>query len=210
MRDRLLAEPAPGVLVLAGTPQTWRQRLAVATLCSNSAGAAGFQAAAALHGADGFPETDLALLLPSPRRILYHGVTVHVGPFEEIDLTEVDGIRCTTIERTLCDLGSVTSAFLVGLAFEWYWRRTGDLDRLQQTVERLNRPGQRGTRLIQEFLGDARLKGVPTESGLEVRLEAILGEFEGRHPPPDGLRRAPTPPIATHPAQPRPRTEVRP
>jgi very-short-patch-repair endonuclease len=177
--QRALVEPAPGVLVIAGSEATWRQQLTVASLCCREAGAVGFEAAAALHGTDGYREGARAVLLPAPRRFPIVGVETHVGPFDHIDLTVVDGIRCTTVERTLCDLGSVSPDHSVRMAFEWYWRSFNDLAPLQAAVDRLHRPGQHGTKAMQELLVDARLKGVPTESALEVRLEAIIGDLDG-------------------------------
>ncbi len=174
-----LLEPAPGVYVDRSAPATWRQRLAIATLCSNEAGAGGFESAAQLHGVDGYADDAIALLLPSPRRVRLAGVTAHVGPMSDVDLTEIDGIRCTTVERTLCDLGSVSPPFRVNLAFEWYWRAQRDLSILQATVDRLHRPGQHGTKAIQELIADALLHGRPTESALEVRLEGIIGDIPG-------------------------------
>ena len=179
LHQRALIEPAPGVLVIVGSKATWRQELAVASLCCREAGAIGFESAAALHGTDGYCEGPRAVLLPAPRRFPIVGVRTHVGPFDLLDLTVVDGIRCTTVERTLCDLGSVSSAHQVRMAFEWYWRTFRDLAPLQAAVDRLHRPGQHGTRAMQELLVEARLKGVPTESALEVRLEAIIGDLDG-------------------------------
>jgi hypothetical protein len=176
---RMLLEPAPGVYTLSNVAATWHQRLAVATMCCNEIGAGGFESAAQLHMIDGFGDDAISLLLPAPRRLHLAGVTVHVGPMDDIDLTTVDGIRCTTVERTLCDVGSVSPPFRVRLAIEWYWRTRGDLSALQATVDRLHRPGQRGTKAIQELIVDSRLRGRATESGLEVRLEAIIGDIPG-------------------------------
>ncbi len=169
----------PGVLVVREAPPTWRQQLMVATLACNAAGVAGFESSAAMHGVDGFGEGPLSLVVRAPRKILMERVDVHVGPLCDADIIEIDGVRCTSLERTLCDLGSSADAFRVRLAFEWYWRVKGDLNGLQSTVDRLHRPGQHGTKVIQELLVDARLKGRPTESALEVRLEAIIGDLDG-------------------------------
>lgn len=180
MIDRnLLREPVPGVLVMPDAPRTWRQELMIATLACNSAGVGGFESSAALHCVDGFEEGPLSIVLGSPRKVLVERVVVHVGPLSDEDIVEVDGIRCTSVERTLCDLGSSTSELRSRMAFEWYWRTKGDLAPLQAAVDRLHRPGQHGTKLMQELLVEARLKGCPTESALEVRLEAIIGDLEG-------------------------------
>lgn len=179
VKARLLSLAAPNVYVVASYPPSWRQRLAVATACCNEAGTAGFESAASLHRMDGAVEGPVVVLLAAPRRIHLDGVVVHVGPIGDVDVTFVDGIRCTTVERTLCDLASVGSEFEVQLAFEWYWRRHRDLRALEETVERLHRPGQSGTKVLQRLIGEARLGGVPTESALEVRLECVLRGLPG-------------------------------
>ncbi|MEN9645260.1 MAG: hypothetical protein RL238_1929 [Actinomycetota bacterium] len=171
--------PVPNVFVVASSPSTWRQQLAIATACSNEAGSAAYESAGALHAVDGAKEGPLILLVAAPRRVLAENVVVHVGPMDPVDLTIVDGIRCTTIERTLCDLASVRPEFEVMLAFEWYWRRHRDLTVLQAAIDRLHRPGQSGTKVLQRVLSEALLEGLPTESALEVRLEAILRGLPG-------------------------------
>ena len=175
----VVREPVPGVLVTRASPRTWRQELLIATLACNAAGVAGFESSAAMHVVDGFGEGPLTIVVRAPRKILMERVVFHVGPLDEVVVVDIDGIRCTSLERTLCDLGSSADAFRVRLAFEWYWRTKGDLGPLQAAVDRLHRPGQHGTKLIQELLVDARLKGRPTESPLEVRLEAIIGDLDG-------------------------------
>jgi len=174
-----LSLAAPNVYVVASYPVTWRQRLAVATACCNEAGTAGFESAASLHRIDGAAEGPVVVLVAAPRRVHLDGVVVHVGPIGEVDVTFIDGIRCTTVERTLCDLASVRSEFEVQLAFEWYWRRHPDLSALQEAVERLHRPGQSGTKVLQRLIGEARIGGVPTESALEVRLDFVLRGLPG-------------------------------
>jgi very-short-patch-repair endonuclease len=166
-------------LVVVGSDDTWRQRLMIATLCCNSIGVAGFRSAAGLHVMDRHPEGPIELLLPAPRKLRLLGVDVHVGPVDPQDITEVDGIRCTTIERTLCDLGAVEPWWVVEYALESAWRSGLDLRSLQARIDQLHRPGQHGTKVAQELVVEARLQGRPTESALEVRLEAIIGDIEG-------------------------------
>ncbi len=174
-----LREPVPGVLVVRSSAPTWRQQLMIATTACNAAGVAGFESSAALQYVDGFTEGPLAVVVRSPRKLLMAGVVVHVGPLDAVDVIEVDGIRCTSLERTLCDIGSSVSELRGRMAFDWYWRTKGDLAPLQAVVDRLHRPGQHGTKLMQQLLVEARLKGRPTESPLEVRLEAIIGDLDG-------------------------------
>jgi very-short-patch-repair endonuclease len=176
---RVLQEVAPGVFLLPDSEPTWKREMMSATLCSREIGVAGYESAGALHVVDGCPPGPVVLALRAPRRILMDGVRTHVGPLEDIDVTEVEHIRCTTVERTICDIASVSTDFMAKMAFEWYWRTRQNLSSLQHTVDRLHRPGQSGTKIIQELLVEARLTGKPTESALEVRLEAIIGDIEG-------------------------------
>jgi very-short-patch-repair endonuclease len=174
-----LREPVPGVLIVSGAPDTWRQRLRVATLASNAAGIAGFRSAAALHQLDGYPPGPLELLVPNHRRIAIRGLVSHRGPIEAADCGEVDGIACTSVARTLCDLGSVDRPGRVRVAFESAWRNGCEPSEIRATAERLHRPGQAGTRVLLELLDEAERHRRPTDSALEVRVERILADITG-------------------------------
>jgi len=178
-RDGFVTEPHPGVLVIAGSPNTWRQRLKVATLASNEAGVAGFLASAALHGADGFGPGPLQLLVPNWRRGFAADVVQHIGPFQLADITDVDGIRTTGIARTLCDIAGVCTPEATRIAFEWAWRSGHSLTWIRQTADRLDHPGRKGPRAILRLLDDAAAISRPTESALEARLELALGDLPG-------------------------------
>ena len=182
LRDGTLMEPAPGVLVVVGSVPTWHQRLYVATLACRSAGVGGFRSSAALHRLDGYEPGLLDLLLPSKRSIHLPGVVLHhgpMGPEHSLDFTEVDGIRCTGVARTLCDLGSVDSRDRVKLAFESAWRKGYSLAWMRQTAERLHRPGQRGTGLLLRLLASVEDHTSPTASSLEVVVEEALTGIPG-------------------------------
>ena len=177
IRHGLLLEPAPGVLVVSGSPPTWRQALTVATVARGTS-AAGFRSAAALQQADGYREGPLELLVRVAQRA-QQGVRQHEGPMCPDDIVEVDGIRCTNIARTLCDLGSVDSPQQVQQAFEWAWRAGVSRVWIRAAAERLHRPGQRGTGVILQLLDRADRQQGPTESALEVRVERALAGIPG-------------------------------
>ena len=182
LRDRVLDERVPGVLVVVGSVHSWHQDLYVATLASRGVGAAGFRSAAALHRLDGHPPKPLDLLLPNRRTIRLPNLVHHYGPMggeHSVDFTEVDGIRCTGVARTLCDLGSVDSPERVEMAFESAWRNGYSLTWMRQSAERLHRPGQRGTGVLLRLLDAAETRTRPTESALEVRVERALTGIPG-------------------------------
>ena len=182
LRDRVVIEPVPGVLVVVGSPPTWRQQVYVATLAWRGAGVAGFRSAAALQPFDGYSSGPVELLLPSGRRQHLDGVVHHrgpMGPEHSLDFTEVDGIPCTGVARTLCDLGSVDSPERVKVAFESAWRNGYSLTWMRQTAERLHRPGQRGTGVLLRLLDSAETYTTPTASALEVVVEGALAGIPG-------------------------------
>lgn len=182
LRSGVLDEPSPGVLVVRGTPPTWHQRLYVATLACKGAGAASFRSAAGLSVLDGYGPGPLELLLPSGRHTHLNDVVHHRGPMgaeHANDFTELEGIRCTGVARTLCDLGSVDPRDRVKAAFESAWRRGASLVWLRQTAERLHRPGQRGTGVLLSLLDEAASHAAPTESALETFLESSLDGIPG-------------------------------
>ena len=179
LRDEVLREPVPGVLVATAAPVTWRQRIYVATLASRGAGAAAGRSAAALHGIDGFPEGPLELLVPSSRHIRLPGLVVRRGPMDRADLFVVDQIRTTTIARTLCDLGELVDDVDLRIAFEWAWRSGVSLLWLRRTAERLARPNRRGPRRLLGLLDDTGRRARPTESTLEVHVEDVLDALPG-------------------------------
>ena len=105
---RVLTEPRPGVLVLAGAPPSFEQRLMVATLAAGGA-VASHRAAARLHGLDGFGSGDDPRGLgrcPSPPQAPGCRRPRGAGTGEGRPHV-VRGIPTTGIARTLADLGSV-------------------------------------------------------------------------------------------------------
>jgi very-short-patch-repair endonuclease len=174
-----LREPTPGVLTVAGSEESWHQRMLVATLASGGIGVAGFRSAAALHRLDGYSHGPVELLLPTARRNAALIATVHRASFSPDDVATVDGIRCTNIARTLIDIASVDRPERVAQAFESAWRNGVSLAWLRHTAESLQGHGQRGARLIIQLLDGADAHRRPSESVLELRLERILKDVPG-------------------------------
>ena len=119
-----LDEPSPGVLRLCGTPGSWQQAVRIATLAAGGHAVASHRAAAALHELDGCPPSVVEVSVQRPRHMSLAGVIVHeVGPLDQRDITTVDGIACTSVARTLADLGSVVEASAVERALDDARRR---------------------------------------------------------------------------------------
>ena len=179
-RSGHLDEPIPGVLVVVGSPNTWQRRLEIATLGSRGLGSAGFATAATLHQMDGYRHGAVPdLLVPSWRRQLTPAATLHVGPFEEPDFVHIDGWRCTTVARTLCDIAGADPLPKVRTAFESMWRAGVSLEWVRRTAETLDQPRRPGPSVVLELVAEAHRFEQPTGSALEVQLGEILRGIPG-------------------------------
>jgi hypothetical protein len=169
-----VVRPSPGVLVVVGSPSTWRQRAAIATV--SGAAFSSHRTAAALRELDGFPPRQIEVVTLHGRRRKRTEWIVHESrTLRGADLDEVDGIACTTTARTLLDLPATSHPFLVGQALDDACRRErGMLDAIVQRHLELPRRGRRGVRLmdrlLEERLGTGRFAG----SGFETRTVALV------------------------------------
>jgi len=169
-----LCRPAPGVLVLAGSPPTWRQRATIATV--SGGGWASHRAGAALQALDGFPCRQIEVVTEHGRRRKRADWIVHESrTLRGVDLDEVDGIACTTTVRTLLDLPATSHPFLVAQALDHACRRQpGTLEAVVQRHVELSRRGRRGTRLFDRLLGERLGTGRFADSGFERRTVALV------------------------------------
>ncbi len=182
-----LTEPVRGVLVVSGHPPTWEQHLAIATSASAARPVVSNGAAARLFALDGFDSADGELAVQRPGRInrtAAAGLVIHqAAELGRVDRYERNGLPCTTLARTLTDLGSTESKEMVWRALIAARRihRVNPLW-LQQTAIRLHRPGQAGSGVLIEALGRWRAEGVLPDSWFEELLRCLLDHR--RHPTP--------------------------
>jgi hypothetical protein len=162
MRERGLVErTAPGVVTFAGAPETWRQRLYVATQTGGAAGVVSHLSAAALHRIEGFREGPVHVTVPRGGKLRMADVVVHQVsvPLGGDDVVVIDGIRCTALARTVVDVASLVDARTAERAIDDVERRGASLDWLEDVATRLHRPGQRGTKLVLADLRRRRQRG---------------------------------------------------
>jgi hypothetical protein len=174
IRSGRLLRAAPGTLVVAGAPPTWRQRAAVAEV--SGGGWTSHRTAAALRELDGFPPRQIEVVTLHGRRRKRTDWIVHESrTLRGVDLDEVDGISCTTVVRTLLDLPAVAHPFLVGQALDHACRRDrGTLDEIVVRHSELSRRGRRGTRLMDRLLAERLGTGRFAGSGFETRTVALV------------------------------------
>jgi hypothetical protein len=178
LRDGELTELVPGVLVVAGSPPTWRQQIRVATLARGGT-VASHRAACRLHALDGFDDAPVEVLIARPRLAVVENVVVHRSVrFEPIDLTTVDGIPVTTIARTLCDLGAVVNHDRVEQALDSAQRMGVSEQWIRLTLKRLERPGPSGTPVLRDVLNDPRRQGKVPDSWFERLISRMVSTPE--------------------------------
>lgn len=172
-RRGLLERLAAGVWRIAGSPDTWEQRLQAGLIHLGPAALVSHEAAAQLHGFDRTPPGHIDFLVPrGTRRVRLTFGNVHTSTrIERLDRVMVDGWPVTSATRTVLDLAmrqpgrerleaAIDSAVRMRLSAPIV---------LQRRLERLRGPGRWGCRLVDELTIDAG-----GESVLERRFLELL------------------------------------
>jgi hypothetical protein len=174
-----LIEPVRGVLVVAGYPPTWEQRLAIVIAASAARPLVSNGASARLFRLDNFAEArpEITVLRPARvNRLAADGIIVHqTAVLDAVDRYQADGLTCTGLARTLADLGSTESA-------EKVWQALISARRihrvnpmwLQQTALRVHRPGQAGSGVLLASLRRWSDEGTLPDSWFEELLRRLL------------------------------------
>lgn len=157
-----------GVLVVAGSPDTWWRQMAVGVLTVGEHGWASHEAAARLHGLDRSIEMVEFTVPRAQRRRDHGGLTVHTTDHVgRLDVVTVSNLRCTSATRTVIDLAyqgipkvrleaAIDSAVRLGLSAPMA---------IVARLGELRGPGRRGARQLDRLLVDA---------GGETRLERLF------------------------------------
>jgi len=184
VRNGWLVERPPGMLAVAGHPDTWDQRLTLATLAGGGHGVASHRSAARLHGLDGFDrDTHVEVTVANCHRLRLPddiGATIHhVDRLEpDLDVVVLRGIPATGLARTLADLGSVCSAADGRRALTDARRRGSSIPWIRQTALRCHRRGQAGTGRLLRLLDAIPHEGGVPESWFEELLAECLADPE--------------------------------
>lgn len=165
-----------GVYRLAGAPVTWMSTLCAAVLAGRPPAAAAMRSAASLWAIDGGDRRLQELMCPRWRRERSPTLIVHeTKDLDERDLTVVHGIRVTTVERTLLDLGAVRHPLTVERALETALREElTTLPELRSTLRRRGKRGRNGAGVLRNLLDQRDPDRRLTESTMEMRLLQVL------------------------------------
>ncbi len=161
---------------IAGAPPTWKGDLLAACWAGGTRAVASHRSAAALWEIPGRRQELVEITCPRWRRARHDGLVVHetsaLGPR---DITLVDTIPVTTIERTLFDLCAVARSTTVDLAIDNALRRDlTDVIALERTLRRVGRRGRSGTLTFRKLLQDRSPDLALTESEREQLLLLML------------------------------------
>jgi hypothetical protein len=171
---------ARGVYRLVGALRSWRQDLMVALLAAGDLAVVSHLSAAALWRLPGFAERRVEVLAPHGK--LNHrmaGVTVHESrrlPANHV--ASVDGLRVTTIERTLCDVAAGIRVLRLGRAVDNATTRgLTTVERLWAVWVELAAPGRRGVGAMRTVLLARGPGYVVGTTELEARFLDLIRRF---------------------------------
>jgi hypothetical protein len=155
-------------LVTPGSPD-WYQRGVAGLLACEGHGALSHRAGVALHELDGGHRTVVELSSDAPHHPRLDGVVLHrTQRWNDEDLCMRQGMRVTTVARTLIDYGAVAPPGLVELALEYALRRELTTEAyLQSRLLVVGGRGCRGSGVLRTIL-DVRPPGRPARSALEI------------------------------------------
>lgn len=145
---------APGVVAVAGSAATWRQRTLAAVLAAGPAAVASHSTAAALFGLSSCPFRIVEITVPRGRSHRSRLASVHeTTRLPRSDVTSIDRIPVTRPARTLVDLAAVAPrAVLEEAVDDAVIRRLTTLARLERRAGDLAGSGRSGSVLLRRVL----------------------------------------------------------
>ncbi|WP_040491012.1 DUF559 domain-containing protein [Ilumatobacter nonamiensis] len=179
---------------LVGTADTSRQRIAAAVLAAGDGALASHRSAALLHGIPTVDPPPVDVIVPRTRmgdRTTYirglDGVVVH-RPSDLMRLKphRQDNISCTSILRTLLDLGAVAADDVHGAVGHALTNDLASIAAIETVLQQHARRGRAGVTALRSALDDWAIDAKPADSVLEPAMRRLVSAY--------GL-----PPIEFHP-----------
>lgn len=194
IRSARLESLHPGVARIVGSEKTLDQRIAAAVMAAGDGAMASHRSAAHLHG---MPIT------PVPRRTGSHAVddiddvdTVHVTiptrrrrpslagvmihrpcDLGHLNPHRINGIRCTNVVRTLCDLGAVDTSAVHGAVGHALAQGGVDLGALESIVEQHAKRGRPGISALRDAIDSWSIDRKPADSVLEPAMHRLVARY---------------------------------
>lgn len=150
-----LEELLPGIYRYAGTPQTWEQSVLAAQMWAGAGSAASGTCAAALWGLRGMEPGPVEITSPRSLDPPDDRLVLRRAHLEASETRTRRGIRLTSPERTLLDLGrSVPDAVLESALDDALCRRMTTPDRLRNYLGDRGARGRAGTARLKRLTKD--------------------------------------------------------
>jgi hypothetical protein len=169
----------PKVYRLAGTVETWDQRIMAVCLHWGPGAVASHRAAAKLRGLCDQRHARVEITVDRGRnRVRPRGVVVHrvTEPIPWEDVAKIGGIPVTKPARTLLDLASTEREEIAArFVDDAVRRRLVTLSHLERWLSDPRRKGHRGVPTLRRLVKERAVLGV-TESSLESRALSLLRE----------------------------------
>jgi hypothetical protein len=164
-----------GAYRVAGVPSSWRGDLLAAVWAGGDRAVSSHRSATALRDLTGGDQTIQEVQYPAPRRGRHAFIAHETSELPDEDITIVDAIPTTSVERTLLDLGAVRSRPVVERAVEAALRRELTTEQqLQAVLARVGRRGRNGTAALRAVLDARDPTRALTESDPEMLLLQVL------------------------------------
>jgi hypothetical protein len=166
-----------GVYRLEGSPRSWHQEMMGTLLWLGAESAISHRPAAVLHGLSRFEQGTVEAITtlrirhsPSPD-ILIHNTDLLLPTY----MTNIEGLRVTTIEKTLFDLGAVVPKWKVGKALdEALFLKLTSLSQVKAYLDELSARGRSGGGVIRQLLAERDCLNEKVDTSLElVVIKAI-------------------------------------
>lgn len=165
-------EVFPGVLQFSAVPETWLMRAHAVLLWLGKEAVLGRRSAAFLHGWMERAPRVIDVSVPRSRSPRHAGVAIHrVEDLGARDITEKQGLRLTSVPRTLLDLAGERD--LEELLESAVFRADGKLHWIQQRVAKKQR-GSRGLRRLRRLVSLRSSREQGADSLLEARVARLL------------------------------------
>jgi very-short-patch-repair endonuclease len=174
----LLHRVHQGVYAVGHRLLTMRARYLAAVLACGPEAGSSHRSGGDLHS---LRRNSYHLEVTAPRTCRGHrGITVHRSRMmEPVDFTEVDGIRVTTVARTLLDLAGILSPRDLGYTLDRAERlQAFDLTAIEDVLSRAK--GRKGAKALRDAIADWR--PTDTRSELERRLHDLVRSTSLAHP----------------------------
>lgn len=170
LRSRRIRRVLPRVYEVVRDEHRYLQLLRAATMRLPRA-VVSHRSAGIVHGLDGIGAAAIELTQNNVWHASGRGLVLRrTRHLPEADVQLIDGMPVTTLIRTLLDLAAVLDEESLAYAVD-HARRTGrtSLEELEARLAQERRPGVDGISKMARVLRDARRRGRPMDSALEVR-----------------------------------------